>query len=230
MNPRIFADAAELGQEAAELTAKACAEAIAARGSFHLVLAGGNTPRVCYEHLSGMPLDWSRVHIWFGDERCVPVGHEDRNDRMADEVLLSHVTITPSHIHRMPAELGPEEGAARYAAELAAAPVMDMMRFDMIHLGMGEDGHTASLFPGHATLSDARLAVPVFNSPKPPPERVSMGLSVLNTARQKLILAAGAGKREALARIEGGEKLPVAMIEDALWLLDRAAAGAVEDS
>jgi len=226
MNRHIFADAAELGRAAAELTAEACAEAIAARGAFHLVLAGGNTPRYCYEVLREMPLDWSRVHIWFGDERCVPAGHEDRNDRMADDALLSHVPIPASHVHRMAAELGPDEGARLYAEELALVPAMDMLRFDMIHLGMGEDGHTASLFPGHATLSDARLALPVLDSPKPPPERVSMGLSVFNAARRKLILAAGAGKREALARIEAGEALPVAMINDALWLLDRAAADA----
>jgi len=220
MQTQVFADTGELGRAAAELTAQAAAEAIAARGAFHLVLAGGNTPRHCYEMLRDMGVDWSHVHIWFGDERCLPVGDSERNDRMADEALLSHVAIPTSQIHRMAAELGPEEGARLYAEELAAAPVMDML-----HLGMGEDGHTASLFCGQATLSDAGLALPVFNSPKPPPERVSMGLSVLNAARQKLILAAGAGKREPLARIGKGERLPVAMIEDALWLLDKAAAG-----
>lgn len=224
MNRRIFADAAGLGQAAAELTRDACAEAIAARGAFHLVLAGGNTPRYCYEILRTMPLDWSRVHIWLGDERCLPVGDKDRNDRMADEALLSHVAIPAAQIHRMAAELGPDEGARLYARELSEAPAMGMLRFDMVHLGMGEDGHTASLFPGHDTLSDARLALPVFDSPKPPPERVSLGLPVLNAARRKLILAAGAGKRDPLARIARGERLPVAMIEDALWLLDREAA------
>ncbi len=220
MRTQVFAGANELGRAAAELTAQAAAGAIAVRGAFHLVLAGGNTPRHCYKMLRDMGVDWPHVHIWFGDERCLPVGDAERNDRMADEALLAHVAIPISQIHRMAAELGPEEGARLYAEELAIAPVMDML-----HLGMGEDGHTASLFPGHATLSDARLALPVFNSPKPPPERVSMGLSVLNAARQKVILAAGAGKREPLARIGKGERLPVAMIEDALWLLDKAAAG-----
>jgi 6-phosphogluconolactonase len=217
---RILNDAAELGRAAAELTAEAAAEAIVARGAFHLILAGGNTPRVCYEVLRYMPLDWARVHIWFGDERCVQSGHAERNDRMAEETLLSHVPIPVGQIHRMPAELGPVEGAESYAAELAAAPVADML-----HLGMGEDGHTASLFPGNPALSDTRLAVPVFDSPKPPPERVSLGLSALNAARRKLILAAGAGKRQAIARIRTGERLPAALITDALWLLDRAAAG-----
>jgi len=220
LNARIFPDANALGQCAAELTAKAASEAIAARGAFHLVLAGGNTPRICYEKLRDMDVDWSGLHIWLGDERCLPVGDVERNDHMADETLLSHVAIPAAQIHRMPAELGPEKAAEIYAALLAAAPCMDM-----IHLGMGEDGHTASLFPGHATLSDARLAVPEFNSPKMPPERVSMGFSVLNAARQKLILAAGAGKHSAIKRIKSGQSLPVGMIESALWLLDNAAAG-----
>jgi len=221
----VFPDAGELGHAAAKLTAQACAEAIAARGAFHLVLAGGNTPRFCYASLRDMPLDWSRVHIWFGDERCLPPGDAERNDRMADETLLSHVAIPPAQIHRMPAELGPEEGAGLYATEMAQVPMMDMLRFDMIHLGMGEDGHTASLFPGHAALSDERLAIPVFNSPKPPPERVSMGFSVINAARQVLILAAGAGKQDALARIRGGERLPAGLVHNPQWFIDRDAAG-----
>ena len=221
MDFRIFDDAEALGHAAAAWTARAAAEAIAARGVFHLALAGGNTPRLCYEKLCDMDMDWSHVHIWFGDERCVPPGHEDRNDRMADEVLLNRVNIPEARIHRMPAELGPDEGARLYAAALAAAPAMDML-----HLGMGEDGHTASLFPGHDTLRDARLSVPEYNSPKPPPARVSMGLNALNAARSKLILVAGVGKSDALERIRNGEKLPAAMIEDACWLIDRHASPA----
>ncbi len=221
----VFPDAGELGRAAAQLTAQACAEAIAARGVFHLVLAGGNTPRHCYEMLRDMDVDWSRVHIWFGDERCVPPGDAERNDRMADEALLAHVAIPASQIHRMPAEFGPEEGARLYAGLLADAPVMDML-----HLGMGEDGHTASLFPGHPALTDERLAIPVFNSPKPPPERVSMGLSVINAARQVLILAAGAGKQEAIARIRGGERLPAGLVHNPQWFIDRDAAGEQQPS
>ncbi|MDQ6986353.1 MAG: 6-phosphogluconolactonase [Mariprofundaceae bacterium] len=220
LNAQVFADADELGQFAAQLTTKAAREAIAARGVFHLVMAGGNTPRLCYEKLRDMDVDWSRTHIWFGDERCLPVGDAGRNDRMADETLLNYVDIPAAQVHRMQAELGPEQAAEKYAALLADAPVMDM-----VHLGMGEDGHTASLFPGHATLADDRLAIPEFDSQKAPPQRVSLGLNVLNAARQKLILAAGAGKSDALKRIQAGEKLPVAMIEDALWLLDRTVAG-----
>ncbi|MDX8391720.1 MAG: 6-phosphogluconolactonase [Mariprofundaceae bacterium] len=220
MNAKVFADADALGLFAAELTAKTAAQAIAARGVFHLVLAGGNTPRICYQKLREMDVDWSRVQIWFGDERCLPIGDSDRNDTMADETLLSHVTIPSAQVHRMHAELGPDKAAEAYTSLLHDAPAMDM-----VHLGMGEDGHTASLFPGHATLADAGLAVTEFDSPKMPPERVSMGLTVLNAARQKLILAAGAGKYDVLKRIRAGEMLPVAMIEDALWFIDQAASG-----
>ena len=220
MKTRVFADAGELAREAAELTVGACAEAIAARGVFHLVLAGGTSPKLCYQALRDMHVDWSRVHVWFGDERCVPPGHAERNDRMADEALLSHVPIPASQIHRMAAELGPEEGATLYASELAVAPVMDM-----VHLGMGEDGHTCSLFPGKPSLIDERLAFGVTDSPKPPPERVTLGYTVLNKARAVLILTAGAGKRDVLARIAAGESLPVARVKHAIWYMDRDAAG-----
>ena len=220
MNSRVFADAAGLARAAAEWTAQTCAEAIATRGVCHLVLAGGTSPKLCYEALRDLYVDWSKVHIWFGDERCVPVGHEDRNDLMADQALLSHVAIPASQIHRMAAELGPEEGAALYAAELAVAPVMDV-----VHLGMGEDGHTCSLFPGKPALSDERLAFGVSDSPKPPPERVTLGYAVLNKARAVLILTAGKSKRDVLARISGGEVLPVARVKDAIWYIDRDAAG-----
>jgi len=220
LKPRVFADAGELARAAAEWTARVSAEAVAARGVCHLVLAGGTSPKLCYEALRDLEVDWPRLHIWFGDERCVPVGHEDRNDRMADEALLSHVPVPESHIHRMAAELGPEEGAALYAAELAVAPVMDM-----VHLGMGEDGHTCSLFPGKPALSDERLVFGVTDSPKPPPARVTLGYAVLNKARPALVLTAGAAKQEALARIAGGESLPVARVKNAIWYIDRDAAG-----
>lgn len=220
MKVRVFADAAALAQAAAEWTARACHEAIAARGVCQLVLAGGSSPRLCYEALRGMPVNWSRVHIWFGDERCVPVGHIDRNDRMADEALLSHIPIPAAQVHRMAAELGPQEGARLYADALAAIGPMDV-----VHLGMGEDGHTCSLFPGKASLSDPRLAFGVSDSPKPPPERVTLGYAVLDHARAVLILAAGKGKQQALARIRGGEALPVARVKGAIWYIDRDADG-----
>jgi len=216
---RIFANSSELAIYAAELTAQAAAEAIEVRGAFHLALAGGNTPQACYARLREMEVAWSQVHIWFGDERCLPVDHPERNDYMARKALLMHVPVPVDQIHCIPAELGPA-AAARSYADLLQGVVMDML-----HLGMGEDGHTASLFPGHATLADSRLALAEFHSPKPPPERVSMGLVAINAARKKLILVAGSGKQDALKLIKAGRRLPVTMVENALWLVDREAAG-----
>jgi 6-phosphogluconolactonase len=219
VNLKIHDDAEALGKAAAGLTETAAREAMEARGIFHLVLAGGRTPRICYMHLRDMDIDWLKVHVWFGDERCLPVDDPGRNDRMADEVLLNHVSIPVNQIHRIQAELGPERAAEVYAL-LVGSTVMDM-----VHLGMGEDGHVASLFPGHPTLADPRPVVPVFDAPKPPPERVSLGFPVLNAARQKVFMVTGAGKRHALHRIMSGESLPAAMVQDALWLVDRRAAG-----
>jgi len=220
MNIHPCADAEAVAQYAANAVIEAAAEAIAMRGEFHWVLAGGTTPKHCYESLRDADVDWSRIHVWFGDERCLPIGDAERNDRMADEALLNHVAVPTVQIHRMDAELGPEIAAERYNALLADAPAMDL-----ILLGIGEDGHTASLFPDNPALDDHRLAIPVYNSPKPPSERVSMGYRALNGARRCLIMVAGKGKADAISRIRNGERLPVARVPGSEWLIDREAAG-----
>lgn len=207
-----------LSAAVAQRIAELAAQAIAARGVFHVALAGGGTPRRCYEKLRHLPVDWAHVQIYFGDERCLPDGDIQRNDRMAFDTLLKHVAIPPANIHAIPAELGAREAAARYAAVLEqAAPL------DMVLLGMGEDGHTASLFPDNPATASVASVVPVFNAPKPPAERVSLGMSTLNAARHKIFLMAGAGKREALKQILLGKALPAARIAAAEWHLDRAA-------
>jgi len=190
---------------------ESAASAIAARGVFHLALAGGTTPRCCYELLRSSDIDWGKVHIWFGDERCLPVGDTERNDLMADEALLTHVTIPSHHIHRMAAELGPDQASAAYAKELATIPCLDL-----VLCGMGEDGHTCSLFPNNAALSDNRPVVPVFNSPKPPSERVSLGYSAINAAHKRIIMVTGVGKRDVFERIQQGESFPV-VIANSEW-------------
>ncbi len=207
-----------LGAAVAQRIAELASQAIAARGEFHLVLAGGETARHCYEKLRGLPVDWEHVQVYFGDERCVPAGDVQRNERMARETLLDWIAIPPSNIHPIPAELGAQEAAARYAEVLERA-----LPLDLVLLGMGEDGHTASLFPGNPATDSMIAAVPVFNSPKPPAERVSLGMGTLNAARHKIFLTAGAGKRDALTRILRGEPLPAARIMAAEWHLDRAA-------
>lgn len=207
-----------LSAAVAQRIAELAAQAIAARGAFHVALAGGETPRRCYEKLRHLPVDWTHVQVYFGDERCLPDGDARRNDRMVREALLEHVAIPPGNIHAIPAELGAREAAVRYAAMLdKVAPL------DLVLLGMGEDGHTASLFPGNPATSSAAAAVPVFNAPKPPAERVSLGMGTLNAARQRIFLVAGAGKREALKQILSGKSLPAANIAAAEWHLDRAA-------
>lgn len=206
----------ETPEDVAAAAAAEIAEAIRA-GARTLVLAGGTTPRRCYELLAGLDVEWGRVAILFGDERCVPASHPDSNYLMAREALLDQVA--PATVHRMPAELGPDEGAAQYAPVVASlAPL------DVVILGIGEDGHTASLFPGHPALKSRRWVVGIRNSPKPPPERVTLTLRALRGARRVIILATGAGKAEAVSMAKR-HKVPSGMIAGAEWLLDRAAAG-----
>ncbi len=186
-------------------------------GARSLVLAGGNTPKRCYELLSELDVQWGRVSVLFGDERCVPPLDPESNYRMAKETLIDRVS--PANVYRIPAELGPDEGADVYAEVVEfVAP------FDLVVLGVGEDGHTASLFPGHPALSADGLTVGIHNAPKPPPERVSLTLGVLRDARRVIILATGAGKADAVARARRRE-VPSGMIPRARWVIDRAAAG-----
>ena len=204
---------------AADVAAAAAADIATAlsEGARTLVLAGGTTPQRCYELLSRMDVEWGRVTVLFGDERCVPPDHADSNYRMAREALLDRVA--PATVHRMPAELGPDEGAELYARVVKA-----MTPLDVVVLGVGEDGHTASLFPGHPALKAKELAVGIRDSPKPPPERVTLTLPALRRARRVIILATGAGKADAVAKAQRGE-VPSGMIAGARWLIDRAAAG-----
>jgi len=200
----------------AEAAAKQIADALRG-GARSLVLAGGTTPRRCYEILAGLDVEWGRVAVLFGDERCVPPDHPDSNYRMAREALLTRVA--PATVFRIPAELGPEEGAREYARVVeSVAPL------DFVLLGVGEDGHVASLFPGHPLLKATGVTAGIRDSPKPPPERVTLTLGAIRDARQVLILANGTGKAEAVARARRAE-VPSGMIAGARWLIDRAAAG-----
>lgn len=182
-----------------------------------LVLAGGAVNIRAYGYLAGEPgLPWGRVTTLFGDERCVPPDHPESNYRQAREALLDRVR--PGAVLRMPGELGPEDGAAVYEGWLAGVGPLDL-----VLLGMGPDGHTASLFPGNPALEATGRAVGVRASPKPPPERISLTLPALRAARRAVILATGADKAQAVVRATRGE-VPAGMLEDATLLLDRAAA------
>ena len=205
-----FADLPALDRAAAVAVLAAADRALRMRGRFDLVLAGGSTPRGTYRRLRGADADWSRWHIYFGDERCVPVDDAGRNSRMAETEWLDHVAIPRAQQQRIAAELGPTEAAQRYAATLAGID-----EFDLVLLGLGEDGHTASLFPGHdwGAAPGAPSTLAVFDAPKPPPERVSMSAARLSRARQVVFLVGGDNdKRDAVARWRAGQALPAAAI------------------
>jgi len=209
-----------MAAHAAAYLGERIAAAIDAHGQCHLALAGGKTPELTYRAMRELPIDWTKLHIWFGDERCLPAGHVDRNDAMARQALLKHVPIPRAQIHSMCAEYGPADAAANYSELLSA-----ITRLDIILLGLGEDGHAASLFPGNAALALHAPAVPVFNAPKPPRERVSLSIDTIRAAGERIVLVAGVGKQDALARILAAEALPAAMVGTATWFVDDAAYG-----
>lgn len=201
-----LSSAEEAAREAATRIARAAEFAIETHRRFRIVLAGGRTPELAYRRLADLATDWSCWHVYLGDERCLEPGHPDRNSTMVEHALLEQVPIPRHNVHFIPAELGPEEGAVRYEAVLA-----DALPFDLVVAGVGEDGHTASLFPGHAHVA-GRLAVGVRNAPKPPDERVSLNFEALRATRRILVLATGASKRDALAKWRAGDDLPIARL------------------
>lgn len=214
---------ADLAARAAAYLAEYLAEVAAENSRVTVALAGGSTPRAMHEALAcSKDVPWLAVHVYFGDERAVPPEHSDSNYRMAKESLLDRVPIPPAQIHRMPAESPDREGAARaYEALLPDS-------LDLLVLGMGEDGHTASLFPGSAALRETeRRVIPVIG-PKPPPERLTITPPVVLSARHRIVLASGAGKADAVARaLEGPwdpETTPIQLAKRGAWFVDPPAA------
>lgn len=240
---RVFSDVDTLNAAAARHWVDCAADAIAQRGAFHVALSGGSTPRRLYALLASEPwrdhLDWSHTHIWFGDERAVAPDHPDSNYRMACEALLDHVPLPVSQVHRIEGELpDATEAAQRYAAALEdtlpraseGAP-----QFDLMLLGMGPDGHTASLFPGSGLPEVRDRPVAAAYVEQAGMWRISLTLPVINAAHQVLLLVAGADKASMLARVLGQapatEPLPVELIApqgDTQWFLDGAAARQLE--
>jgi 6-phosphogluconolactonase len=218
-----LADRAAVAVEAALLIGEAAHQAIAQRGVFRLVLAGGATPHRAYQLLASTAQDWAKWEIFFGDERCLPADHPERNSLMAFDAWLARVAIPPAQIHVIAAERGAADAAADYAKLIGSR-----RPFDLVLLGMGEDGHTASLFPGGPTVGDASV-IAIGNAPKPPAERVSLNYASLRDTHRQLVLVTGAGKAAALAAWRRGDAagaaLPIvrAVRDDACLLVDRAA-------
>lgn len=208
----------DLAHGVAHRVAELAEQAIAARGVFLLGLAGGETPRRCYETLRHLPINWEHVQIFFGDERCLPKGHDQRNDTMVLATLLDQVTIPSGNIHRIIAEKGAIVAAQEYSELLQHYPSLDL-----VLLGMGEDGHTASLFPGNPCVTSGDSAVAVFDAPKPPPERVSLGLLTLQKAGHRIFLVTGKNKQAALLTLSNGAILPAAQVGLSEWHCDHAA-------
>jgi 6-phosphogluconolactonase len=201
----------------------------AASGAFHVALSGGSTPKRLFGALVAMGRDalpWDRIELWWGDERCVPPDHPDSNYGMTKKALLDPLQIDPARVHRIEGEGDPDAAAAKYAAALP--PV-----FDLVYLGMGPDGHTASLFPGSAALDETARACVANRVDSPlthgPATRITLTYPVFAAARAVRFLVAGADKADALARIQAGADLPAARVRgNVSWLVDAAAAAKLE--
>lgn len=218
-----FARDADVKLAARHAIDAAARAAIQTRGAFHVALAGGSTPRAVYAALRDLPTDWTAWHIYFGDERVLPAGHPERNSTMAQDAWLAQTSIPSKQIHAMPTECGLEAACAAYTQLLA-----HVGEFDLVVLGLGEDGHTASLFPGHdiGATDGAPDVLMVRDAPKPPPQRLSLSANRLSCAHQVLFLVTGVGKQDAVARWKSGEPIPAAAIHCANGvdvLLDNAA-------
>jgi 6-phosphogluconolactonase len=208
------------------------------RGVAHLALSGGSTPTRTYELLANAMADWDGVEVWFADERCVEPRDAQSNYRLAAQALLEPAGIPAERVHRMEGELDPEEGARRYASAVTEhlhperAGTLALPALDLIVLGIGPDGHVASLFPGAATLDAGEQAIclPVRDSPKPPPERITLSLAVLRAARRCLLLATGVGKADAISAMLGepSRHVPASLLrrERLIAIVDDAASPA----
>ena len=237
---RIYAGPAEVAKAAREEFLATAKAAIGARDRFAVALAGGNTPKEMYESLAGAEIDWSRVHLFFGDERCVPPDHPGSNYRMVREALISRISIPEGNVHRVKTErASPARAAFEYEAEIreffGLSPA-DAPRFDLVLLGMGADGHTASLFPGTAALTERERLVVAHWVPRLDSQRITLTMRALRAAAAVHFLVVGEDKAAAVKSVlqpaPGEAALPARLVHPTsgrlVWMLDRAAAGKLE--
>ncbi|HEX8146005.1 MAG TPA: 6-phosphogluconolactonase [Pyrinomonadaceae bacterium] len=241
LNVFVFDDAESVARAAAARVAELARESIGARGLFTIALSGGNTPRSVYRLLAGGEygggIDWPNVHVFFGDERMVPPDHAESNYRMAYEALLSRVPVPPENVHRIDGVGDAAANASAYEAEMRGLfGEADWPRLDQVLLGMGDDGHTASLFPGTEVLAESRLWVAPNWVEKLGAWRVTLTAPAVNAARHVTFLVNGAGKaarlREVLKGVRDPARLPSQLIRPSdgvlEWFVDREAAAGLE--
>ncbi len=235
----VFADNGALNTAAAERIVAAAGRAVAERGAFHLVLSGGETPKPLYELLATTEwadrLDWRNVHVYWSDERCVPVDDPRSNAGMTRRALLDHVPVPAAQVHPLYFGGSPRQAATDYEALLRGIASGGVPRFDLVLLGLGADGHTASLFPGTAPVAERQRLVCELYLPEQDMYRLTMTLPLLNQARQVLFMVAGAGKAAMLQQVlsdvidSTGQMPPAKLIRpvsgELEWLVDTAAAG-----
>jgi 6-phosphogluconolactonase len=223
----VYPDARALARAAAERFVGLATDAIEIHGRFGAVLSGGSSPRATYQLLAdefAASLDWGRVHFFWGDERNVGPDHPESNYAMVRRALLDRIPVKRENIHRIKGELPPQQAAAAYIEELDGFLGTDG-EFDLVMLGMGTDGHTASLFPGSRALQETRPVTSTYVEHLRS-WRITMTLPLLNSARSAMLIVSGASKAPTLARVLGGESLPAALIKPAgelVWLVDQAA-------
>jgi 6-phosphogluconolactonase len=235
MQIAICPDRHALSQQAAEYIVRIANESIALHGRFTFALTGGTTPGELYGLLGNEPyrsqINWQLGHVFWGDERCVPLENPDSNFHLAQEVLLNKISIPESQIHPMPADLPDREAASQaYTVEMQHAfRTSGTPSFDLIHLGMGPEGHTASLFPHQASLHEKQRLVMPVSVPKPPPDRLTFTPPLLNAARNVLFLVTGSEKADALQAVLEGEyqpeEYPAQIVRptngEVVWMLDK---------
>ena len=190
---QFFDEKTEFDESAASLIIDLANKSINEKGFFSIVLCGGETPKAIYSKLSNADTDWSAWYIYFGDERCLPINHPDRNSLMAQDTWFVNSKIPSTQVFPIPGELGNKKAADKYENIVST-----VKEFDLVLLGFGEDGHIASLFPGHLWDVD-RLVIPVFNSPKPPSKRVSLTIKSLSNTKDVIFLVAGKNKTKAFS-------------------------------
>ena len=233
----VFADAEALAEHAAAVFLDLACLKLKSEESFHVALSGGSTPGLLYRKLANIPLDWKRIHVFWVDERCVPPDHPDSNYRMTAEALLNKVEIPTTNVHRIPGELPPELAAALYERELHEIFAGITPAFDLVLLGLGVDGHTASLFPGSPMLDETgRWVAPVRHDSPPPPlvDRITLTYPILQAGKRVVFLISGKEKSAILETIFTGRNEPGMIPAEKFlenistsWLVDQEAANGI---